>query len=338
MRQEIEHWLNQVWYGKEAPPIWLKALVPLYRGAFLLDRKLKKRIPSDLESRPILVVGNLTVGGSGKTPLVIRLCKVLRDAGLKVGVASRGYGRESRGLQKVSVESDPLMVGDEPLLIAQRTSVPVIVAEDRCAAARALFAAGVDVVIADDGLQHHRLPRRMEICVVDGSRTFGNGLQIPAGPLREPLSRLAEVDYVVLNGEQSLPKPIANAVRMQLVPGMLRSLNQDMSWRLSQFSGCKVNAVAGIANPERFFSSLEQAGLIIERHAWPDHHSFSKDDFSRLNPDFPILMTEKDAVKCRGLSLSNAWYLGIDAALPGDFESRVVQGMINAVQQQEMSR
>jgi tetraacyldisaccharide 4'-kinase len=178
----------------------------------------------------------------------------------------------------------------------------------------------------------------MEICVVDSSRAFGNRLQIPAGPLREPLSRLAEVDYVVLNGEQTLDKPIANAVIMHLVPGKLRSLNQDMSWRLSQYSGCRVNAVAGIANPERFFNSLEQAGLIVERHAWPDHHAFSKEDFARLNPDFPILMTEKDAVKCRGLEINNAWYLAIEAALPGDFESRLAQGMINACQQQEVAR
>lgn len=336
MRIKLERWLNRIWYGQQKAPMWLRALVPLYRCAFLLDRKIKQRKSSQgthgqLEGKPILVVGNLTVGGSGKTPLVIRLCRVLQDAGMKVGVASRGYGRSSRGLQSVQVDSDPALAGDEPLLIAQRAKVPVIVANDRCAAANALFDQGVDVVIADDGLQHHRLPRSMEICVIDGSREFGNGLQLPAGPLREPLKRLQQVDHVVLNGEMEHAPSIPHAVVMQLLPGMLHSMDQNMSWRLSQFSGCRANAVAGIANPERFFRSLEQAGLILERHSWPDHHAYSKGDFTGLNPDYPIIMTEKDAVKCRRLSLRNAWYLAVDAHLPGDFESAVVAGMMKAV-------
>ncbi len=336
MRLEIERWLNRVWYGQQTPPLWLRALVPLYRGAFLLDRKFQKLKSSELEGKPILVVGNLTVGGSGKTPLVIRLCRVFKDAGLKVGVASRGYGRQSRGLQLVSKNSDPSMVGDEPLLIAQRSGVPVVVANDRCAAAQALFEQGVDLVIADDGLQHHRLPRSMEICVIDSSREFGNGRQLPAGPLREPLQRLQQVDYVVVNGEVGPSLATAKAVSMQLVPGMLHSLDQNLSWRLSQFAGCRASAVAGIANPERFFHSLEQAGLILDRHAFPDHHAFSMNDFAELNSNYPIIMTEKDAVKCRGLAINKAWYLAVDAHLPGEFESAVLTGMIAAVRQQRL--
>ncbi|HET6566058.1 MAG TPA: tetraacyldisaccharide 4'-kinase, partial [Xanthomonadales bacterium] len=287
MRTEIERWLNQVWYTGQRPPWWLRALVPVYRAAFLLDRGIKQSRPSDLADKPILVIGNLTVGGSGKTPLVIRLCKVLQDAGLKVGVASRGYGRSSSGLQVVNKDSDPQRVGDEPLLIAQRAGVAVIVANDRCAAAKALFDRGVDLVIADDGLQHHRLPRSMEICVVDGSRGFGNGLQLPAGPLREPLQRLQQVDHVVLNGESDISVKLPKSVKMALVPGMLHALDQKLSWRLSQFSGCKASAVAGIANPERFFYSLEQAGIIVDPHSWPDHHAYTQQDFAGLNPDYP---------------------------------------------------
>lgn len=331
MRIKIERWLNQIWYGQQQAPLWLRALVPLYRVGFLVDRALKQRKPSELTGKPILVVGNLTVGGSGKTPLVIRLCRVLQDAGMTVGVASRGYGRSSHGLQRVQTNSDPALVGDEPLLIAQRAAVPVIVANDRCAAAKALFDEGVEVVIADDGLQHHRLPRSMEICVVDGSREFGNGLQLPAGPLREPIQRLRQVEHVLVNGAMEHTLSIPLAVTMQLVPGMLHSLDQNLSWRLSQFSGCRANAVAGIANPERFFRSLEQAGLILEKHSWPDHHAYGKKDFAALNPDYPVIMTEKDAVKCRGLALRNAWYLAVDAHLPGDFELAVVTGMIKAV-------
>lgn len=313
-------------------------MVPLYRVGFLLDRAIKQRQfgkqrqPGALANKPILVIGNLAVGGSGKTPLVIRLCRVLQDAGMKVGVASRGYGRSSRGLQSVTAASDPQLAGDEPLLIAKRARVPVIVANDRCAAAEALFAQGVDVVIADDGLQHHRLPRSMEICVIDASRGFGNGLQLPAGPLREPLTRLQQFDYVVLNGESDLSIKLPTAVRMTLVPGMLHAIDQKLSWRLSQFSGCRASAVAGIADPERFFHSLEQAGLILDRHAWPDHHAYQQSDFASLNPDYPIIMTEKDAVKCRGMNLRNAWYLAVDAHLPGEFESALVTGMIQAVE------
>jgi len=338
MRAKLEAWLNRVWYGQQTPPLWLRALVPIYRCAFLIHRRLRKLEACGLSGKPILVIGNLTVGGSGKTPLVIRLCRVFQDAGLKAGVVSRGYGRRSHGLQIVTKDTDPAVSGDEPLLIAQRTGVPVVVATDRCAAAQVLFDQGVDLVIADDGLQHHRLPRSMEICLVDGSREFGNGRQLPAGPLREPLQRLQKMDFVVLNGEMSAAMALPKAVSMQLQPGMLHSLDQNLSWRLSQFAGCRASAVAGIANPERFFRTLEQAGLVLERYALPDHHTFGMQDFAGLNPDYPIIMTEKDAVKCRGLDIPKAWYLAVDAHLPDEFESAVLAGMIEAVRQQSQQQ
>ena len=195
MRATTEQNLNEIWYGDREAPAWLRGLVPVYRIGNRVDRWWKSRQrPEDLAGACIIVVGNITVGGSGKSPLVIRLCRMLRDAGFEPGVISRGYGSQQSGLRLVSPASDPSVVGDEPLMIAQQAGVPVIVSPDRCAAARALLKKGLRVIVSDDGLQHYRLPRSIEICVVDGSRGFGNGRLLPAGPLREPLDRLAAVD------------------------------------------------------------------------------------------------------------------------------------------------
>lgn len=328
-----EQQLNAIWYGGETPPWWLRGLVPAYRAGARLDRWWRTRQrPEDLRRACIVVVGNITVGGAGKTPLVTRLCRLLRGAGLVPGVVSRGYGRTDKRLRLVSPASDPAAVGDEPLLIAQHAEVPVIVAADRCAAARALLKKGVNVVLADDGLQHHRLPRALEICVIDGSRGFGNGLTLPAGPLREPPSRLQSVDYVVVNGEfGGLPGGV-EAVPMSLAPGWLRPLEGGQAWRLTHFAGCRVNAVAGIANPGRFFELLRHARIKPEEYPFPDHHAFSEADFRDMDGDLPILMTEKDAVKCRRLGLSNAWYLTVDAVLPRDFEADLVERIRRCVQ------
>lgn len=323
IRFRIEAWLNRVWYAGQPAPWWLRALVPLYRLGFLAHRALGlRRQPPDLQQAPIIVVGNLTAGGTGKTPLVVRLCRVLRDAGLRPGVVSRGYRGARRGVVRVTPESSAAEVGDEALLIARRTGLPVAVASDRCAAARALLGAGSDVIVADDGLQHHQLPRALEVCVVDGARAFGNGLQLPAGPLREPLQRLQRVNHVVVNTEDPQAElPVAGAIPMHLVPGMLRSLDDGQTWRVSQFAGCRANAVAGMAHPERFFRVLEQAGLKLNRYTFPDHHDFKAGDFAGLESELPLIMTEKDAVKCRGLPLRNAWYLAIEASLPSAWEA-----------------
>jgi tetraacyldisaccharide 4'-kinase len=333
MRTRIEKRLNEIWYGGDPAPLWLKALVPLYVAGNHLDRMRKTRQrPDDLGAACIIVVGNITVGGSGKTPLVIRLCQLLRQAGFSPGVISRGYGRRERGLRLASPVSNPGVVGDEPLLIAQRSGVPVVVANDRCEAARALLQQQVNVIISDDGLQHYRLPRDIEICVIDGKRAFGNGRLLPAGPLREPLERLSTVDHLVVNGEgpESLEK--LETVPMTLVPGLLRSLENGQSWRLSQFKGCRVHGIAGIGNPGRFFSTLEHAGISVLEHIFPDHHAFRKDDFERMDDSLPILMTEKDFVKCKSLGLKNAWYLSVDAALPVDWERALIQQVIDSME------
>ena len=329
MRAETEQKLNRIWYEGEAAPAWLRLLAPLYRAGNRFDRwRNTRRRPDDLGKVPIVIVGNLTVGGAGKTPLVIRLCKLFRTAGFKPGVISRGYGRKETGPRLVSPASDPGLVGDEPLLIARQAGVPVIVSSDRCEAARKLLRKGVGVIVSDDGLQHYRLPRTLEICVVDGSRGFGNGRQLPEGPLREPMERLAEFDYVVVNGDPSAVAEEYDPVPMTLVAGLLRSLENGQSWRLAQFAGCKVNAVAGIGNPKRFFDLLRQARITVIEHPFPDHHQFRASDFEAMDTNLPVLMTEKDAVKIKALGLKNSWSLSVEALLPPQWESEVVSRLM----------
>lgn len=329
MRAVTERKLNQAWYGGEPVHAGLRLLVPLYQLGNRLDRWIKtRRQPEDLKSANIIVVGNITVGGAGKTPLVIRLCRMLSAAGFKPGVVSRGYGRKDTKLRLVSPASDPAVVGDEPLLIARQAGVPVIVADDRCEAARKLLKQGVDVIVSDDGLQHYRMPRKLEICVVDGKRGFGNGLLLPAGPLREPMKRLDSVDYIVVNGESEVVPPERNPVTMMLAAGLLRSLDGRQSWRLAQFAGCKVNAVAGIGNPDRFFNLLRQARITVNEYAFPDHHQYQPSDFEQMDGNLPVVMTEKDAVKAKNLDLKNVWFLHVDAVLPQQWEKELLSRVI----------
>jgi tetraacyldisaccharide 4'-kinase len=262
---------------------------------------------------------------------------LFRQAGLAPAVVSRGYGRDDRKQRLVIPASNPGLVGDEPLLIARRCGVPVMVGPDRAQSARELFDRGADVVISDDGLQHHSLPRAIEICVIDGERGFGNGQLIPAGPLREELDRLRTVDHVVINGGNPESVPGGLAVegvewsRMELHPRKVHSLNGKQNWRLSQFSGCKVNAVAGIANPDRFFDLLRQASIEVIATVFPDHHNYRIDDFRSLQKGLPIIMTEKDAVKCGGMTLENTWYLSVDAQMPYDWEQNIVRQAKNFI-------
>jgi tetraacyldisaccharide 4'-kinase len=329
VRAGLEQKLNAIWYGAERLPFWLKPLAAVYRAGQAADRARQLRQqPEDLRNASIVVVGNLTAGGAGKTPLVIRICELLGGAGLKAGVISRGYGRKGAGLLRVGPDSRPEDAGDEPVLIARRTGAPVIVDADRCKAARALLADGVDVVVSDDGLQHYRLPRSVEVCVLDGARGLGNGRLLPAGPLREPAQRLQSVDFVIVNGGEIDRFSIPGAVSMSLVPGRLRSLCGTQSWRLSEFAGCRVNAVAGIGNPERFFDTLRSARITVNEYAFPDHHEFTPADFESLEPELPVLMTEKDAVKASAFSLENAWYLEVDAALPREWETAFLARMM----------
>jgi len=262
-------------------------------------------------SVPLLVVGNIVVGGSGKTPLLIALCEFLQEKDFKPGVVSRGYGGSVTGIKQVA-ENDPAeLVGDEPLMIFQRCAVPVVVAVDRVAAVNYLLQNNrCDIVLSDDGLQHYRMQRDFEIAVVDASRGFGNGFCLPAGPLRERVSRLNEVDLVVYNGGDDCSETCSYDLKIDDVC----SLNAEQCVVLSSFSGKTVHAVAGIGHPPRFFAQLRKAGIDVIEHAFSDHHGYTQQDFSGWQ-DACILMTEKDAVKCRQLSLSDAWQVNVSAEL-----------------------
>lgn len=273
---------------------------------------------------PVVVVGNITAGGTGKTPLVLWLAGWLRAHGWRPGIVTRGYGG-SATLQEVTPQSDPARVGDEPLLLARRSQLPVYVGRDRAAAARALLAAhpACDVVITDDGLQHYRLARDIEIAVVDGERRFGNRWLLPAGPLREPVSRLGRVDAIAINGGSFLDGVRAPQYSMRLQGATFRSLRDPrLSAPPERFRDVAVHAVAGIGNPQRFFRQLRSLGLDVRPHPFPDHYAFAADDLAFAG-DEPVLMTEKDAVKCLGFVRDNYWYLPIDADVDPQLAQRV---------------
>lgn len=306
-------WFERRWYGGVEPEWWLKSLAAVY-GAHVKRKRVQflAGIAVAKPALPVIVVGNLTVGGVGKTPLVLALVQGLQALGRKPGIISRGYGGKARRALLVTPKSDPEWVGDEPLLMARRSGVPVAVAPYRIEAARLLEAAGeVDVLIADDGLQHYGLARDVEIVVTDGLRRLGNGRLLPAGPLREPVERGRAVDFRVVNG--GFPEP--GEIRMHLELADPISLDGRITCPLGDFAGTKVHAVAGIGHPERFFKSLREAGLQIEPHPFPDHHPFLPDDL-RFDDDLPVLMTEKDAVKCRPFAARNRWYVPARAVLP----------------------
>jgi len=325
MRAGIENWLLQHWYGAGQPPWYLRMLEPLYGAAFQRSQKRKQSGPGSYRSAlPVIVVGNITAGGSGKTPLVIRLCQLALDMGLKAGVASTGYGRQSRETLVVTADSDTCLCGDEPVLLASRTGVPIVVAAQRLDAVKRLNEMELDVIFSDDGLQAADLDRDIEFCVVDGERGIGNGHMIPAGPLRESAGRLALVDYIVSNGEWAGKPDNMDVIVMHLLANRLSSLDGVTAVSVEQFqnatSGKPVHAVAAIGNPGRFFRMLKTLGITAQTHAFPDHHSFKKADFDSISMGGAIIMTEKDAVKCRSLELENAWSVPVETCLPEKFE------------------
>ena len=268
---------------------------------------------------PILVVGNLTVGGSGKTPLVIELARGLRARGWRPGVVSRGYGGISKGPTTVTAATDPFLVGDEPVLIARETEVPVVVARKRAKAVdRLLQETEVNLVIADDGLQHLALGRVVEIAVIDGVIGHGNGLLLPAGPLREPLRRLERVDIRVRRGGQ----PEEGEYPMSINPSLARNLVSGQEVELVEFSGVPLVAVAGIHQPERFFSTLRNLGLEIQEKGFSDHHAFQASDIPQA-PERPVLMTAKDAVKCEPFAQENWWAVKQVVTIPQELLSNL---------------
>ncbi len=310
----LERALLERWYGGQAPGLALRALAVLY-GSLMRLRRFAYRVGLMRVVHlpvPVLVVGNRTAGGAGKTPTVIALVHALRARGWRPGVVSRGHGRQGAEPRRVDAGSAAAEVGDEPLLIHLATGVVVEVDRDRASAARRLAEAGCDLVIADDGLQHLRLGRRVEVEVQDG-RGLGNGRVMPAGPLREPRPARA-ADFRIVHGRPTTP----GEVPMHLRLGPARRIASGEFRPLAAFSGVRVHAVAGIGHPPRFFNALRDAGLDPVEHPMPDHHAFIADDFARFR-DAPILMTSKDAVKCRGFGLAEAWEVPVDAILPAAF-------------------
>lgn len=314
----MEQRLTALWYRESAGFSMLAPLGWLYGLVMALRRLAYARglLKTQRAAKPVIVVGNLTVGGTGKTPLVAWLAQQLAQTGLRVGIVSRGYGRAGSNPVAVHGTSSWRQVGDEPMLLASLTGCDVVVARDRFAGAQQLVALGVDVIIADDGLQHLRLARDCEIVVIDGARGFGNGRLLPAGPLREPASRVRDASLVVVNGtpeHASLRAGVEGSLQMSLVGGeALRVDGLAMPEPLEHFRGRRVHAVAGIGHPQRFFRDLRARGLDIVEHAFPDHHPFTVADLT-FGDDLPVLMTQKDAVRCREIEDARLWYVPVVA-------------------------
>lgn len=335
-RSNLEEFLTRTWTGRGLAACALLPVAALFgglsairRAGYRLGLAEARRLPV-----PVIVVGNIFVGGTGKTPLTIWLVQALRQAGYTPGVISRGYGAHNNVPQAVTTQSLAQEVGDEPLLIAYRAACPVMVGRDRVAVAQALLAAHpeVDVLVSDDGLQHYRMARDIEIVLFDG-RGAGNGWLLPAGPLREPVTRRR--DFTVLNGASFAPGIPPDAIRMQLVGTTAEKLNdRSQVSALSSFAASEgqrsptIVAAAGIGNPGRFFGLLRNAGLQFREMALPDHYDFSDNPFVRVKADV-ILITEKDAVKCRqneGLrNDTRLWVVPVTAQLDGALAEKIVE-------------
>lgn len=275
---------------------------------------------------PVIVVGNLTVGGTGKTPLVLWLTNFLKTQGWRPGIVSRGMGGAKQSIPLwVDAHADPQNVGDEAILLARHSACPVVICIDRVAAVKDLLGnTDCNIVLSDDGLQHYRLGRSIEVAVLDGDRKLGNGYLLPAGPLREVPQRLKQVDFVIQQGGDC----DKNYFQMQLQGNELISLvNSQNKLPLAHFKNVKVHAVAGIGNPQRFFSTLRQYGLEIIEHIFPDHYLYQAKDFN-FPGQLPIVMTEKDKVKCEKLADERFWYLPVTTVIDKEFGVKLLQKLI----------
>jgi tetraacyldisaccharide 4'-kinase len=311
----FEQRLLRAWYEGASWLILLRPFSWFFRAVvgWRKKRLLKLQDKGWKSPVPLIVVGNIAVGGTGKTPLVIALVERLREAGYRPGVISRGYGANPPETPWLVTRSAPVeQVGDEALLIALRADCPVVIDPDRVSAAQALLAQDCDLIISDDGLQHYRLARDLELLVIDGQRGMGNGQCLPEGPLREPASRIKEVDFIVVNGacEMSFDQ---HAATMVLRPTEWVRLEDGKRVAVNDWQGKRVTAVAGIGNPQRFFASLRDLGLQLEEErTFPDHWAYSPEDLL-VNEGQTLVMTEKDAVKCCDFASGDCWYLSIDA-------------------------
>ncbi|MDD5462979.1 MAG: tetraacyldisaccharide 4'-kinase [Methylococcales bacterium] len=324
MKKTLARWLTDIWYKDPFIGVWLSPLGFIFSDVVKFRKFLYRRglLKTHTLPVPVIVVGNITVGGTGKTPLIIWLAGFLKESGFKPGIISRGYGGQAEAWpQMVTAESDPQNVGDEALLIAKRTGCPVAVGPLRVDAAnRLLEQADCNVILSDDGLQHYALNRDIEIAVVDGERRFGNGYCLPAGPLREPIERIQNVDFVIVNGEKSEE----NEFSMQLEGGLAVNLMTGEQKPLQEFKAVGCHAIAGIGHPERFFKLLEAAGLTCITHSFPDHYAFQRHDIE-FTDNKPVLMTEKDAVKCTAFAGKQHWSVPVTAVPEPVFSEQLLK-------------
>tara|TARA_R110000744_G_scaffold68920_6_gene140094 strand:- start:1358 stop:2419 length:1062 start_codon:yes stop_codon:yes gene_type:complete len=323
--------IEKVWF-QDHPAKWL--IVPLLLPLSVLFAALSflRRLAYQVGlfkqvkmSVPVVVVGNIGIGGNGKTPVTLYLVEKLTEQGIKIGVVSRGYGSKAPHYPyQVTDESTAETAGDEPLLIFQRSGVPVVIGADRIKACQCLIELGCEIIIADDGLQHYRLARDFEFVVIDGKRLFGNGLLLPAGPLREPTSRIARADCVIVNGLSTWQKQVSAfalpVLTMVLKANQVINVKSGESVDLDTFlaqnlaKDKRINAIAGIGDPQRFFNTLEQVGFTLSSvKGFIDHQAFSVHDLEQFSSEIPLLMTEKDAVKCASFAQEHYWYLPVDA-------------------------
>lgn len=338
--QKFAVWLPQQWQAVSWPQFLLLPISLIFSLLVRLRRLLYRwgiikqvRLPV-----PVVVVGNITVGGAGKTPLTIALVNKLKTLGLKPGVISRGYGRETNSVLAVKVNNMASEVGDEPLLIARRTECPVFVGANRIEAGKALLNAhpNCNIIISDDGLQHYRMVRDYEIVVVDGGREFGNQWMLPAGPLREPMQRLDNVDAIVYNLQSDMHKREPKSwqdkcYNTQLAPAdFYQLLTPEREVQASHFSQKKITAVAGIGHPQRFFDTLSTLGLRFKPMAFADHQAYDLSDFQAIDADV-VIVTEKDAVKCEAFADERFWVLPVSAELPAS----LITALIEKLQQLE---
>ena len=319
----LQRRLEAIWYHAAPGKQLLYPLEMLYKTLASLDRWLKKK-QAVHHNVPVIVVGNISVGGTGKTPLVVYLCELLINAGYSPGIITRGYGgTSSQWPVFVDTNSDPADVGDEPVLMAQRTKVPVVAGPNRNDDIEILLKRhDVNVVISDDGLQHYRLAPDIEIAVIDQARGLGNKHCLPAGPLREPAERLNRCDFVVINELNR-----ASEYSMQLQVQQICRLNSDFQQPLYNWNEKTVHAVTGIGNPSRFFLLLRRLELDLIEHRFPDHHQFIESDIV-FDDDLPVFMTEKDAVKCRAFAADQHWYVPVSAELTERFS----QGLLTRLE------
>jgi tetraacyldisaccharide 4'-kinase len=323
MKNSLSGWVADSWYKETYLSLILLPFSAIYAGIVWIRKKLYglRLLKKCSLSVPVIVVGNITVGGTGKTPLIIWLVQFLKEAGFRPGIISRGYsGQSDNWPQWVDANSDPKIVGDEALLIAGLTGCPMAVAPLRVDAGNMLLnQSDCNVILSDDGLQHYALNRDIEIAVIDGSRRFGNGYCLPAGPLREPVARLNEVDFIVVNGEKSKE----NEFSMQMQGGLAVNLVSGEKKSLQEFTTCGCHAIAGIGNPERFFKQLELAGLHCKNYAFPDHYPFQRTDIE-FGDGWTVLMTEKDAVKCKPFAGRQHWSIPVEAVPESGFSEQLL--------------